>query len=92
MRVAVVADVVRSYVDLQAARRQLQVQQELAGLDARRVRWPSSTSRRGSAGRRVARWRRTGRPPARHSPAARGADRAAHALAVLLGRYAPDPG
>lgn len=92
-RVAVVAEVVRNYLDLQAARRQLQLLDRQAALDERAARlaevrrrtWTGATDEVASAGMQRARTR-----AARAEPEQARA-RAAQSLAVLLDRVAPDP-
>jgi NodT family efflux transporter outer membrane factor (OMF) lipoprotein len=92
-RVAVVADVVRNYLDLQAARRQLQLLDRLAELDDRTLKlaqvrqrtWTGGADEVAQAGVQRARTR-----AARAAPQEAQA-RAAQSLAVLLGRPAPDP-
>ncbi|AVS96872.1 RND transporter [Paracidovorax avenae] len=92
-RVAVVAEVVRNYLDLQAARRQLQLLDRQAALDERAARlaevrrrtWTGATDEVASAGVQRARTR-----AARAEPEQARA-RAAQSLAVLLDRAAPDP-
>jgi NodT family efflux transporter outer membrane factor (OMF) lipoprotein len=93
VRVAVVADVVRSYLDLQAARRQLQLQQELAGLDARSIALAEvrQQARIGQEGELALARVRADQARAAQALPREAMARAAHALAVLLGRYAPDP-
>ncbi|XDF34921.1 efflux transporter outer membrane subunit [Paracidovorax avenae] len=92
-RVAVVAEVVRDYLDLQAARRQLQLLDRQAALDERAARlaevrrrtWTGATDEVAQAGVQRARTR-----AARAEPEQARA-RAAQSLAVLLDRVAPDP-
>lgn len=92
IRVAVVADVVRNYLDLQSARRQLQQLDRLAQLDDRAqaladVRRRTRTGAAGEAAQARAQAAQT--RAARALPQEAGA-RAAQALAVLLGRSTPD--
>lgn len=93
VRVAVVADVVRNYLDLQAAKRQLQLQLQLSGLEARSIEL-AEVRRRTRVGQDgemdQARVRADQSRAAQFLP--RGAmAQAAQSLATLLGRYAPDP-
>ena len=93
VRVAVVADVVRNYLDLQAARRQLRLLDATARIDDRAIALAEVRQRTqtGTADEIA-----QARAQSAHSLAARAAAeearaRAAQALAVLLGRPAPDP-
>lgn len=92
-RVAVVADVVRNYIDLQAARRQLRLIDQLVQIDDRALQL-AEVRRRTSTGNAEetaqARVRRAQALAARAVPEEARA-RAAQALSVLLGRMAPDP-
>ncbi len=92
VRVAVVADVVRNYLDLQAARRQLRLLDATARIDARaqdlaevRQRTRTGTPDEAAQARAQAAQTLAARATAEEARA-----RAAQALAVLLGRPAPD--
>ncbi len=93
VRVAVVADVVRNYLDLQAAKRQLLLQMQVSGVDARaielaEVRRRTRTGQDGEV--EQARFRADQGRAAQLLPREAMAQ-AAQSLATLLGRYAPDP-
>lgn len=93
VRVAVVADVVRNYLDLQAARQQLGLLDRMAGLDTRalalaQVRRRTHTGAADDMAQAAALAAQT--RAARAAPA-EAAARAAQALSVLLGRVAPYP-
>ncbi|KQP48703.1 RND transporter [Pseudorhodoferax sp. Leaf274] len=93
VRVAVVADVVRHYLDLQAARRQLQLQLQVGELESRgaelaEVRRQARLGQEGDV--ELARVRIDQSRAAQFMPREAMAQ-SAQALATLLGRQAPDP-
>ncbi|CAM3532712.1 NodT family efflux transporter outer membrane factor (OMF) lipoprotein [Paracidovorax anthurii] len=93
VRVAVVADVVRNYLDLQAARRQLHLLDRMGALDGRAATLADvrQRTRIGSADDSTQARVRTAQTRAARAAPEEALARAAQALSVLLGRVAPDP-
>lgn len=93
VRVAVVADVVRNYLDLRAARRQAQRLAQMAALDERSAALAEVRlrTRLGPADEIVQARVRAAQARAAQAPLAEASARAAQALALLLGRTTPDP-
>ncbi|GKT25398.1 efflux transporter outer membrane subunit [Acidovorax sp. SUPP3334] len=93
IRVAVVADVVRNYLDLQASRRQVQWLADMAALDDRSASLAEVRlrTRLGPADEITQARVRAAQTRATQSTPREAGARAAQALAVLLGRSSPDP-
>ena len=93
VRVSVIADVVRNYLDLRAAQQQLAHQQQMAALDARAVGLAEVRVRthQGSADEVTDARLRVEQVRATQALLQLASANAAQALAVLLGRTSPDP-
>lgn len=93
VRVALVADVVHHYLDIQAARRLRQLQLELEGLDRRAVQLAQVRAQQqlGSSEELAQLRIQTAQTEAQHALLQQAQAQAAQGLAVLLGRDRPQP-